>query len=354
MLFGISNDVKITAHHPHLSRRANAVSEREPSWGTRLADKVRRAVDGGRWQEADDLVTRGDGDTRNLATEYTFMLRGLGFTIRCLVPLLEQSPVGHSPTAAPELTALITNLHGTLGEPRDETGGHGRLDERLTVRIARAEADQARLADAVKDAIDAEDTPRSLSLLDAKEAAYLDLHDHLVRFMAEAFAWVLRNGGPTELLQFHLATAEAQRVGFEKWEELDASEFAKVTAFLLKQHMGRVTVTEDDQRFTIQQAPCGSGGRLRSNGAYRGEGALPFVTEAGPLTFGKTEMPVYCSHCAIWNGTATLRWFGRAQWVFEDPARSDGSCTLHIYKDPVFTPAEYTALVGVPDEGGGE
>lgn len=351
MLFSISNH-EIEPSSSPLPARGPVVSIAGDSWGVRLADKVRRAIDDGQWEEAARLMVGGDGDTRNLATEYTFMLRGLGFTISRLVLLLEGSPCRESPEGESGFTALMAGLGDCLGQSGADDG-RARLEDRLAARISGAEGDQAKLALAVGKAVDAKDAPRALSSLDAKESTYLDLHDVLIRFMADAFAWVLHHGGPAELLRFHLATAEAQRAGFEKWEGLDASEFAKVTAFLLKQHMGRVTVTEDDQKFTVEQAPCGSGGRLRSSGGYRGEGALPFVSEAGPLTFGRTEMPVYCTHCAIWNGTATLRWFGRAQWVFEDPARADGSCTLHIYKDPDFTPAEYTALVGVPDEGDG-
>ena len=171
--------------------------------------------------------------------------------------------------------------------------------------------------------------------------------------MADSFAWVLRHFGTQALLDFHLATAEGQRAGFEKWEQLPAAEFAAMTAFLLKQHMGQVQVQEDERRFTIHQSPCGSGGRLQLDGAYAASPArpqaLPYVEQPGPLTFGEPRMPVYCTHCAIWNGTATLRWFGRAQWVFEGPAQADGSCTLHIYKRREDAPADYTRRVALPD-----
>jgi hypothetical protein len=154
----------------------------------------------------------------------------------------------------------------------------------------------------------------------------------MVRFMAEAFGWVLDHFGAAQLERFHLETAEGQRGGFEAWERLLPAEFARATAFLLKQHMGTVEVREDAERFTVVQRPCGSGGRLRLAGAYTGPGALPLVETPGPLTFGQPSLPVYCSHCPIWNGVAPLRWFGHSHWVFEEPSRPDGSCTLHVYK----------------------
>jgi hypothetical protein len=168
--------------------------------------------------------------------------------------------------------------------------------------------------------------------------------------MAESFGWVLRRFGAEELLRFHLATAEGQRPGLEKWERMPAAEFAWTSAFLLKQHLGQVSVREDEEKFTIDQTPCGSGGRLRLGDAYIGPDALPFVETPGPLTFGQPRLPVYCSHCAVWNGVATLRWFGRAHWIFEDAARADGGCRLHIYKKREDAPAEYTRLLA-PDIG---
>jgi hypothetical protein len=199
------------------------------------------------------------------------------------------------------------------------------------------------LADEAIRAIEAPDAVGALALLKRKQQdEYLPLHDRLVRFMAESFGFVLERFGKEELLRFHLASAEGQRPGFEKWEKMPAAEFAWISAFLLKQHMGQVTVSENELKFTIDQTPCGSGGRLRLAGAYAGPGALPFVESPGPLTFGQPRLPVYCSHCPVWNGVATLRWFGRVHWVFDNAARADGGCRLHIYKKREDAPAEYT------------
>jgi hypothetical protein len=214
----------------------------------------------------------------------------------------------------------------------------------LQARQQRFEVDQTQAAQRVIDALTAGDAVQASDWLDRKELHdYLPYHDRLVRFMAESFGFVLERFGAEGMLRFHLDTAEGQRPGFEKWEKQSAAEFARTSAFLLKQHMGRVTVTEDDDKFTIEQTPCGSGGRLQIQGAYRGPRPLPFVTTPGPLTLGAPRMPVYCSHCPAWNGVATMRWFGRAHWVFENPARPDGSCTLHIHKRPDTVPAEFNA-----------
>lgn len=328
-------------------------------WGRRLGDALRTALERADLDAARRLAVEGDGQARSLAKEYTFMSRGLGITINVLLELLDDTAARGSEDARVALAGLARRLRADLGafgggaaaSGAGDTAGEelslvaGALNETLCA----FEREQARLAEEIVRAIDRADIAGARALLDEKESGrYLPLHDVLLRFMADAFAWVLEWFGPDELLRFHLATAEAQRPGFEKWEQLPAEEFARTTAFLLKQHMGHVTVTEDEEKFTIEQTPCGSGGRLRLAGAYSGPHPLPFVDTPGPLTFGAPRLPVYCTHCAIWNGTATLGWFGRAQWVFDRPSREDGSCTLHIYKQPGYTPSGYVQRVAVP------
>ena len=338
-------------------------------WGRRLSDAVRDAVRQADWSASRRLVVQGDGRTRDLAREYALMVRGLGFTLEVLLGQLAQlQPLAdavHARVAgtADPLDERITILQRLLvalqagpgsGTPAvDAPVGIWREACTGALRAAQARfaADQGRRSGDVSAAIENRDAGSALAALEAKDRAYLALHDPMVRFMADAFACVLHLQGPRGLLDFHLATAEGQRDGFEKWERLSAAEFAAASALLLQQHMGQVQVAEQADRFTIHQSPCGSGGRLRLGGAYdaQREGAavppLPFVSGPNPLTFGEAAAPVYCTHCAVWNGTATLRWFGRAQWVFDAPARADGSCTLHIYKRREDAPTEYARRV---------
>ena len=356
----------LPAREPHAS---SGVKQGVQAWGARLSGQMRAALVGGDVTAARQLALHGDGQTRDLAREYAFMIHGLGFTLQILLRLLletaarGQAQYGvavHAASAAEaDLAALLTRLQQALGDgaennaPSLAAGSAPTLLADACIRALKAAQerftlDQARRADEVLEALAQDQAEPAIGLLDAKDEAYLALHDPMVRFMADSFAWVFNHFGKKALLDFHMAGAEGQRAGFEKWEQMPAAEFAATTAFLLKQHMGQVEVREDERRFTIHQSLCGSGGRLRLAGAYDGPQSLPFVEGPGPLTFGEARMPVYCTHCAIWNGTATLRWFGRAQWVFEQPAREDGSCTLHIYKRREDIPADYAHSVGVP------
>jgi hypothetical protein len=217
----------------------------------------------------------------------------------------------------------------------------------------RFEQEQARLADEVVLAIESGDAARARACLDMKEKGhYVPRHDRLIRFMAESFGWVLRRSGPAALLDLHLAMAEGQRRGFERWEQMSPEEFAWTSAYLLKQHMGRLEVTEDSEKFTFEQSLCGSGGALVLRGAYAGPAALPYVEGPGPLTAGEPRLAAYCTHCPIWNGVAPLEWFGRPHWVFERPSRPDGSCTMHIYKRRDGAPATYIRALTAPGHDG--
>ncbi len=331
-------------------------------WGRRLSDAIRAALDAGDLGSARRLALEGDGQARSLEKEYALMYRGLGITIRVLLKLLEELPA-RSPLPVllrgfgQDMMALMARAY-TSPEARRTMDALPALAGAVSGQDARAELDrtarllvtaeelfaseQARLAgDAVR-ALEVGDVSRARALVDEKEQGqYVPLHDRLIRFMAQVWGYVLGEFGPAELLRFHRATAEGQRQGFEKWERMPPAEFAQASVFLLKQHMGRVQVREDEDKFTIEQTPCGSGGRLRLTGAYSGPEPLPFVQGRGPLTLGQERFPVYCSHCPIWNGLATVEWFGRPHWVFDHPARADGSCTLHVYKRHDGAPQEY-------------
>ncbi len=347
-------------------------------WGRRLSDALREALGAGDLAAARALVTQGDGQARNLASEYAFMVRGLGITVRVLMDLLAETAdrlapeksdaarddaVGLVRRFAHDIARLPAGAPSQRASPPPPSGDRPKAPSRQGAGLAEAiagacaaldecsawfEQTQGGLADDVVRAIDAGDRVGAAALVDTKELGqYLPLHDRLIRFMAESFAWALRHGGSDGLLRFQLGAAQGQRQGFEKWERMPAAQFAWTSAFLLKQHMGRVSVREDEARFTIEQSPCGSGGRLRLLGAYEGPDALPFVETPGPLTFGQPRLPVYCSHCPIWNASATLRWFGRAHWVFERPARADGGCTLHVYKRREDTPEDFVRQVSL-------
>lgn len=340
-------------------------------WGRRLSDRVRAALGRGDLATARRLVVEGDGETPSLEKEYALMYRTLGATVRVVFRLLGEAVArSRAPRAAAraDAAALVHRFHVDLATLYDRSGieardaverlGEAQAGVDLEAEVARAlrvleivdagfARDQRRLAHEIVLAIDTEHPARIRQLITAKEYGhYVPLHDRLVRFLAETFGWVLVRFGPETLLDFHRATAEAQRAVFERWERMTVPEFVRATVCLAKQHMGRVEVREDAEKFTIEQSPCGSGGRLLLSGAYAGPAALPFATGPGPLTLGERRLPVYCTQCAVWKGIKPLEWFGHPQAVVERPVYRHGSCIVHIYKRRNAAPPEYARRLG--------
>ena len=335
-------------------------------WGRRLSDTLRATLRSGNFDAALRLVEAGDGMARSLAKEFNMMYRGLGITIRVMLPLLEAEAkaahaeaalVGHLQDFASGMNDHMQRAwqQAPLAESVVDVAGARLLVENV-LAAGEAAFDRAHQANAerVAKALARGDMAGANALVDHKvDVRYLPLHDRLVRFMADSMAFALRHGGEPGLFRFQVGCAEGQRAGFDKWETMPAEEFAKASAFLLKMHMGQVTVHEDEDRYTLDQSLCGSGGRLRVMGAYEGAGALPFVETPGALTFGLPRLPVYCSHCPVWNGVATLAWYGRVHWLFEDPARADGGCVAHIYKRAVDAPQALVAPLRVALDAAG-
>lgn len=326
--------------------------------GRQLSTALRESLETGDLVLARTLALEGDGIARDLAHEYTQMHRGLGFTVRAV---LDQASIQASAATSPSLIRAITRLCDSFDAMQVQSGQHSPeatlqlVRDRAELRLDQVQSDfasdQQRQAKKVVAAIEGSQVELALSLLAQKQSAYRLNHDPMPRFMADIFAWVFEHHGAEGLTAFHMETAGRQRTGFEKWEHLPPAEFAQATAFLLRQHLGDVAMIEDDKKFIIHQSPCGSGGQLRLDGAYNGHDGLPTVEGPAPLTFGEAAMPVYCTHCAIWNGSATIEWFGRPQWVFENPAQPDGSCTLHIYKNRSDIPDDYVTRVSLQAKG---
>ena len=252
------------------------MSTEHPDWGRRLSDALRAAIGRNDLAAALALAREGDGQARSLASEFLLMSRGLGITVRVLLGQLGGLTEGLTPSSGTvpdsqalerDLRRLLADFRGSLEGSQEGSRGSvlgdglagGQAGDRggeslpevaqFTLRVLQArqqrfESDQALAAQQVIDALLAHDAARASQWLERKEIHdYLPYHDRLVRFMADSFGFVLDRFGAEGMLRFHLDTAEGQRAGFEKWDKQSAAEFARTSAFLLKQHMGPVSYT---------------------------------------------------------------------------------------------------------------
>jgi hypothetical protein len=262
--------------------------------GKRLNDRIREAVERG---DYDGALKISDG----LPKDFILILKGLRLVIQDLMPLAEN--------------------------------------------IFRRE--QAAISGKIVDALKKEDGDAVRSLLEEKEAQFLPIHDFYVETLATIFNWAYTTYGDDALFEVLKGSAESQKAGFDSWEEMSIEDFVRATAFLAKSHMGRMTVEEDEEKFTFTNDPCGSGGRMMRNGWFDRGGKFVRVNKAQPQTFGREGLPVYCAHCAVWNGIMTTEWYGHIQWAIEPPEKPDDPCRMHIYKDRDKVPERFYKALGL-------
>lgn len=117
---------------------------------------------------------------------------------------------------------------------------------------------------------------------------------------------------------------------------------------------GSVEITEEEDRWALRFAPCGTGGRTYEpdeKGHARMEAPYNFAvtTEEHDWAWNEKGICVYCVHCCTLNQRLPMARFGYPTRVIDPPrwpeARKGGNCTWYVYKDPSLVPdAAYSAV----------
>jgi hypothetical protein len=130
------------------------------------------------------------------------------------------------------------------------------------------------------------------------------------------------------------------------WGGLPAEARAKAIARAMVANFGECEVSEDDEKITLSFR-CGSGGRLIDEGRYDEPDGYAVLRQAGPRTFGRDELPVYCAHCSINNERIPLETGGDPVSIEHPPERQGERCVHHVYRDPGAAPAETWVRLGL-------
>ncbi len=167
-----------------------------------------------------------------------------------------------------------------------------------------------------------------------------DGFEEAVRRYGEVFMkpWYLQAHGPDQWMK--------------SWKDgPDRNTFRKLImefAGIMRVQSGRgfKKVEEDDEKITMHVDPCGSGGRMRRDGRYGEPFNFPRVKGPHHLTFGRTDFPHYCQHCAVFHARMPIEIDG-ALWPVMEPGDTDqDQCTFYFYKDPKDIPEKYYTRVG--------
>jgi hypothetical protein len=105
-------------------------------------------------------------------------------------------------------------------------------------------------------------------------------------------------------------------------------------------HHAELEIVEETDRYVVYLDPCGTGGRLRRNKA------VARTQEGHPWSWGKKDVPYYCSHCSLMWEIIPIEERGYPISVFLPPKADTDKCVHLYYKSPELIPEEYFTRVG--------
>ena len=209
---------------------------------------------------------------------------------------------------------------------------------------------ERRTVDRLTDAIDAGDPDKAKKIAHRMYNEFLSMHDLYRNWITGTLSEVAERYGDEALDDIMVEGVRAW------WEPIveslpqgPESMPAKVKMFVagLHGHLQPLGITEDDEKIEIKLRPCGSGGRLISEGKYEGPNAFHTIKKGQPLTYGRENYPVYCAHEYAME-KIDIQKNGRPFCVVE-PAERLGKdyCSMMVYKDPEQIPLKYYKRIGM-------
>ena len=210
-----------------------------------------------------------------------------------------------------------------------------------------------------KAAIDAGDGEAAKQLIDRAVDQWSGLQDYSINWITSLLTFITDELGEAAVERALRTTGETfvrpRRTSEHAWADLPAAQRAKVIARSMLANMGAVTVSEDDEKITLE-FQCGSGGKLIDDGRYEGEHAYATLTERAPRTFDRDALWVYCAHCSINNEIQPVEWGDVPTSIEYPPERGGEPCIHHVYKDVSAIPDAAYVRIGKrrPAAGSGD
>lgn len=200
-----------------------------------------------------------------------------------------------------------------------------------------------------KAAIDAGDGAQAKVLIDRAVTQWASLKDYSINWITSLLTFVAEELGEDAVERALRKTGDEfvrpRRTTGTEWGSLPAAQRAKVIARAMVANMGKVEVSEDDDKIVLA-FQCGTGGKLIDDGRYAGDHPYWTLREPGGRTFSRDELPVYCAHCSMNNEIQPVEW-GSSPTSIEFPPEHPGEpCIHHVYKDVAATPAEAYVRIG--------
>ncbi|GGM46530.1 hypothetical protein ACFFX1_18725 [Dactylosporangium sucinum] len=206
------------------------------------------------------------------------------------------------------------------------------------------DAAPAPMADEVAEAAGRGDADTALAIFDRCEAEWRSAVDVLRDWLSALLSQVYTGYGPDELEAFHRRRGEDALRGLMRDIDRPVGERLENLVRLLQGHFTDLVISEDDEKFTIVQDPCGTCARQVLDGRFAAGLGLAVVTDEHPVTWGGRPTTIYRTHVPIWHVEMARERLGVPWPVNRCPAGLDGgACTILLYKDP-HDPSSVTRL----------
>lgn len=192
------------------------------------------------------------------------------------------------------------------------------------------EAMGERTLDLLQVSIDAGDKEKAKRLSQRMYSEFLGMHDLYRDWITDLLTFIGKRYGDGVLHEALKETVGGSTVRLGK-RYANKSTRHKIGMLVagLRGHLQPLKVEEDDEKVTITGLPCGSGGRLVLDGAYGPPTNFLKVQKAQPMTFNRSNFPVYCCHCYFQNISPTEP--GGEPLFITEPAEELGQEPCHMY-----------------------
>jgi hypothetical protein len=224
--------------------------------------------------------------------------------------------------------------------------------------------------DKLKEAIESGHKKEALDLAEYLLCEGADLHDLFTDWIYADLDWIVKNCGEEKIpevlryvkqIQDKKVARLAKNKKPETTEKSEDSSLKKVQlmAEVQRAHRsgpgerGDIKIWEEPDRYVLSFDACGGGGRMArgpmDNSGSRMEAPynLGKTTKPYPWSWGKKDVPYYCTHCCVWREQMQIEKKGYPARVTECPAGDFSKpCLWYIYKKPELIPAGYFERVG--------
>lgn len=211
-----------------------------------------------------------------------------------------------------------------------------------------------------EEAIDAGRYEEAKQLTRTAHDEFKSLHDLYCDWMWDMLSKIAERFGEAEVYSMLRATQDKWmlRRTWKAFRKMPVKKQVDLTAEMMRAHRcgpeqdGEISVTEDEEKYTVVMDPCGSGGRMRRGDPKDGTPSRlgpPYdfgvTKEAHPWSWGRKDVPYYCTHCAV-NEILPIEWGGYPLWVTDFDPDASKPCRWQFYKKPELIPEKYWTRVG--------